>query len=290
MLENDIKQLPLYFSGNARQPAAATMFFKGLIGLTLIKMAVLWTVSHTVMAYHETSLPTSIPGKLLLAPTLLADWNVDVFYALSLIFLLAAIFIRPNYVVAAAFFWLTFNLYVINLPFANGADLVLFMMALWCIALPVDSAKVDQEGGRAILAKAAHNLAVIMCRLQIVFIYLISGLDKMMSETWRSGIAFDYIIHLKTMYHPAFAGAFDSPSLQLWLCWITIAFELLFVSLVWIPRSRLLILAAGIFFHLFIAVVLSLWDFAATMIVSYLIFLKDDEIEILKKKLLRLKR
>jgi len=280
-LQNDINRLPLYFSGNARQPYTAIVFFKGLVCLTIIKMGALWTVSHTVMTYHEASLPASIPGKLLLAPTLLADWNVDVFYVLSFAFLFVALFIRSNYVVAAAFFWLTFNLYVINLPFANGADLVLFMMALWCIPMPVRSSKFE-PGVRPILANTAHNLAVVMCRLQIVAIYFISGLDKLMSETWRSGVAFDYVVHLKTMYHPAFAGVFDSPSLQFWLCWITIAFELLFVVLVWIPRSRLLILAAGIVFHLFIAVVISLWDFAATMMVSYLIFLKDEEIELIK--------
>src|SRR5690606_3090248 len=98
-LQNDINRLPLYFSGNARQPYTAIVFFKGLVCLTIIKMGALWTVSHTVMTYHEASLPASIPGKLLLAPTLLADWNVDVFYVLSFAFLFVALFIRSNYVV-----------------------------------------------------------------------------------------------------------------------------------------------------------------------------------------------
>jgi hypothetical protein len=36
-------------------------------------------------------------------------------------------------------------------------------------------------------------------------------------------------------------------------------------------------LAAGVFFHLFIWVVMSLPDFAGIMIISYIIFLKDSD-------------
>jgi hypothetical protein len=260
---------------------ATTLFFKGLVLVTLFKMVGLWAVSRTVMRYHEISLPGSLPGKILLGPAFLAAENIDLFYVIGLIFLVVALALKVNYFVTSAFFWLTFNLYVVNLPFANGADLVLFMLALWCIPLPANASA--RLSGGAVVRQTAHNLAVVLCKLQVVIIYLVSGLDKLLSETWRSGVAFDYIVHLDTMYHPAFSSAFDLPAFQVMLSWSTIGFELFFVVLVWIDRSRLLMLAAGICFHLFIAIVLSLPDFAAVMIASYIIFLTDHDIARIKR-------
>jgi hypothetical protein len=117
----------------------------------------------------------------------------------------------------------------------------------------------------------------MLCKLQIVFIYLVSGWDKLTSETWRSGEAFDYIIHLNTLYNPAFTGLFEGSVVHSILSWATILFELLFVVLVWIEKTRLPVLLTGIFFHLFIWVVMTLPDFAAIMILSYIIFLNDSD-------------
>jgi hypothetical protein len=227
------------------------------------------------MTYHNISLPGSLPGKIMLAPAFLANENIDAFYVAAILFFVVGLVVKPNYFTTVIFFWLTFNLYIINLPFANGADLVLFMLALWCIPISTWPRFVSETA--AIIQRAGHNAGVILCKLQIVFIYFVSGWDKLLSETWRSGKAFDYITHLDTLYNPFFAGAFDNPFLQLILSWTTILFELAFVILVWIERSRLLILIAGVFFHLFIWIVISLPDFASVMIVSYIIFLKDTD-------------
>lgn len=280
--QTNFRLLPLYLGSEARHPGVGVVFFKALLLLTLIKMILLWPASATVMKYHDITLPGSIVGKILLAPAFLASVDINLFYGLGIIFLAAALVIVPGYLITGMFFWLTFNLYVINLPFANGADLVLFMLAFWAVAMPAKPSACG-ESLSGVLRQSAHNLAVVLCRVQVVIIYLVSGLDKLASETWRSGVAFDYIVHMDTLYHPSFSGVFDSSAFHVALSWTTIAFELLFVVLIWIERSRLMILAAGVCFHLFIGIVLSLPDFASVMIVSYIIFLKDDDIGRIKK-------
>lgn len=280
-LKNSVAQLSFHLANDFNNPATSRLFFKGLVLFTLVKVVGLISFSRTVMAYHEITLPRSLGGKMLLAPAFLANENIDIFYVAAILFLIVALVVKPNYFTTILFFWLTFNLYIINLPFANGADLVLFMLALWCIPISTWPRLVSEPAST--IQKAVHNAGIILCQLQLVFIYLVSGWDKLISEMWRSGQAFDYIIHLDTLYNPVFAGAFDNPFLQLILSWTTILFELTFVILVWIERSRLLMLTAGVFFHLFIWIVISLPDFASVMIVSYIIFLKDKDYHQLRK-------
>ena len=69
---------------------------------------------------------------------------------------------------------------------------------------------------------------------------------------------------------------------------MTILFELAFVVLVWFKKTRIPILIIGIFFHLFIWIVMSLPDFATTMIISYILFLKDTDYHRLPARVRRL--
>ena len=239
-------------------------------------MLLLWTFSHTVMKYHQITLPRTLVGKLVMAPSFLANENVDIFFAAAIVFLLTSFVLQPSYFTTILFFWLTFNLYIVYLPFANGADLILFMLALWCIPMATRPTLKSETG--SIIQKTAYNAGIILCRLQIVFIYLVSGWDKLTSKMWRSGEAFDYVTHLGNMFNPAFTGLFDNPSIQLIFSWATILFEIAFVFLVWFRKTKIPILITGILFHFFIWVVLSLPDFAAVMIVSYIIFLKDSDL------------
>ena len=283
---NSVQATVQYLVRDFNEPATARLFFRALVLLTFVKILMLWPFSHSVMNHHNITLPRSWFGKIILAPSFLANDNVDIFFAISLVFLVVAFFLRPNYFTTVLFFWLTFNLYIVYLPFANGADLVLFMLALWCIPIATKPAFKSETG--SIIQKTCHNAGIILCQLQVIFIYLVSGWDKLNSEAWRSGDAIDYVIHLRNLYNPWFAGMFEDPGLQMVLSWMTILFELAFVVLVWFKKTRIPILIIGIFFHLFIWIVMSLPDFAITMIISYILFLKDTDYHRLPARVRRL--
>jgi hypothetical protein len=252
--------------------------------LTLVKILVLWPFSHRVMNHHDITLPRSLFGKILLAPSFLANENVDIFFAIGVIFLAIVFFLRPHYIATVLFFWLTFNLYIVYLPFANGADLVLFVLAFWCIPLATRPAFPSPTG--IVIQKTAYNTAFILAQLQVVLIYLVSGWDKLLSDGWKSGEAFDYVIHL-SLFNPAFEGMFENQVLQVIASWMTILFEIAFVFLVWFNKTRRPILIAGLIFHLFIWVVMNLPDFAVTMIVSYILFLRDADYDGLPSRIRR---
>ena len=275
LLKSNIEKFSDHFTDDYLEPKTTRIFFKALVVYTLIKMILIWPVSRMVISHHDLSLPKSYPGKVLLAPSFLANQHVDIFFIIAIIFLLLVFFMRPNYVTKLLFFWLTLNLYVINLPSGNGSDIVLFMLSMWCIPM-VQLPKLKKEH-QIIIQKAIYNLALIFCQLQVVYIYFVSGLDKVLSETWRSGEAFAYIQHLETLYYPVLPIFFESRFWNIVFSWSTILFELLFVVLVWSNKMRLPILLVGTIFNIFIWIVLSLPDFALIMGISFLIFLKDSD-------------
>src|SRR5688572_30454076 len=127
--KNSVQEILQYLVEDFNHPATTRLFFRALVLLTFVKIVMLWSFSHRVMNHHNIALPGSWFGKIIFAPSFLANDNVDIFFGVALVFLAAAFFLRPHYITTILFFWLTFNLYIIYLPFANGADLVLFMLA-----------------------------------------------------------------------------------------------------------------------------------------------------------------
>ncbi len=218
--------------------------------------------------------------RSLLLPAIFANAYLNAFYFGAVSFLVLAFFLRQNYIVRFLFFYLTFNLYVINLPLANGSDIVLFMLSLWCI--PMGRYGPIKINDKWHLQKVLYNLALMLCQIQIVNTYLISGLDKLLSETWRSGEAFTYIRHLEFFYNPVLPQGLENSAWNFILSWCTILFELSFVVLVWNRHTRIATIIVGVIFNLFIWIVLSIPDFALLMIISFLIFLKDEDFQVLK--------
>ena len=282
VLNVDPEKIGNYFTGEFRQPRAAHIFFRGLVLYTFVKILFVWQISAEMVQNHSLPSPGSLAGKIMLLPTMLAGANVHAFYFAAIALLVLAFLLKPYYVIRLLFFYLTFNLYVINLPLANGSDIVLFMLSLWSILMGRHPSITIH--GKTDFQKLIFNLGLVLCQLQIVNVYLVSGLDKLFSETWRSGEAFAYISHLDFYYNPVLSQMFENNSWDFILSWCTILFELLFVALIWTKRARLPMLAIGVLFNLFIWIVLSIPDFALLMITSFLIFLKDEDYQKLKKR------
>jgi len=284
-LKNRLDPFISFLTDKFRQPKATRLFFKALVAYTLLKVLLVWNVGSTVMPHHSISLPKSLPGKVFLSLAYVADHNVTIFFLIATLFLVFALWMKPSYVLNLIFFWLTFNLYVVILPISNGSDVVLFMLALWCI--PMAKSPLSNNDRWLTVQTVIYNLGLLFCQLQVVNIYLMSGLDKVMSETWRSGEAFAYVRHLELLYNPVLPDLFANNFWDFIFSWTTILFELSFVVLVWIKKTRLPMLLIGIVFHLFIWIVLSLPDFGMIMILSFLIFLKDEDYERLKIRIRR---
>ncbi len=119
----------------------------------------------------------------------------------------------------------------------------------------------------------AANLALRLIQLHLVFIYAMAGLAKVQGPSWWNGMA---------IWGTMTAGEFvtrDFTALAAWplvLNFIThasLAFELLYPILIWIPILRPLMIAGAAVLHLGIAIVApGLTEFGLAMIAANLAF------------------
>ena len=219
-----------------------------------------------------------------MAPSFLANEYAMAFFVAAVLVLVVLLIVRSNYISNLVFFWICFNFYTVNLPVSDGADVVLFVLALWNIPVSMRPSVPGFVG--ELTQRTIFNCFRFLCQLQIVLIYFISGLDKLKSAAWRSGDAFDYVRHIDALYNPVFPDILQNSFWDITFSWLTMGFELLFV-LVWFRSMRLPILITGVLFHLGIWFVMSLPDFALVMMVSYLAFLTDEDYALVRRKLKR---
>lgn len=260
------------------------LFIRGLFLFALLKVVLYASLVPDVLAGSGFATPSNPLAWVLFLPLQLTGIDVWVFLAAVIIVLLTCLVLRPNYITGLVLCFIVFNVFRFALPVVNGSDYVLIVLSLWALALPLyPQAKGEKV---RIVQQTASNVAVVMIRLQVVLIYWVSGIDKLLSNVWRSGDAFWYVWNLEFMINPGFAHV-GSPGLNLFLSWITIVFELAFCVLVWFRPTRLTVLALGVLFHLGIGFMLNLPDFMLIMILPYLCFLTDADYDRLRKVFIR---
>ena len=260
------------FLEDFNQPFAVSVFCKAIVAYSVLRLVLVWPVVEIISQQPLFDYPTAFKAKYFFIPGLLAESSIQLFMGLCVLVWSAALWVRWNYVSAFLFFWLNLNLYRIDHPIVNGADIVVVMLSVWMMGMARWPLFQNVKGLQVILS----NTCVLFAKFQVAFMYLISGWDKLITPSWRSGQAFEYIRHID-LFNPAFSGVLSQESIQVALSWATIAFELAFPVGVWFERSRLLFLILGVAFHLAIAFMLNLPDFGLVMILSYLVFLKDSD-------------
>lgn len=244
------------------------VFCKSLYVFLFAKIIFLEPVLKEVIAYLPVEL-NSTWRHILYAPIELAQVELTVFLLLILIVILIALFVRVNYFTSALIFWFSFSLSRLTQPLANGSDQVLNLFLFISIFL---SAKPSLPATLKESQKIISNFAWLLCQLQLVLIYLLSGYDKLMSKAWRSGDAIYSITNLETYSNPWFAITLNK-SIFAVIAWWVILFELSFPLLIWFSRFRIPILIIGFLFHMGIIFFLNLPDFGIIMILSYILFI-----------------
>ena len=260
---------------------AVAIFRYALVIFAIIKIILIWSVSSEINNFITFVSSPSVIVKVLFSPAYWANTHVEFFYSICIVLLIAILFIKWNYLSGIVFFLLSLNLFRLNLSISNGSDYVLFMLSFWTIGMSVWH--VRSNANLNLILTLTFNVSVLLCQLQIAFIYLDSGWDKLASEVWRSGDSINYITHLDYSFNQHLIGLLNNAIVNRTLSWTTIVFELAFGILVWFNRTRLITLLIGVVFHLIIWIVLSIPDFALIMMLSYLIFLKDSDYNRIRK-------
>jgi hypothetical protein len=117
-----------------------------------------------------------------------------------------------------------------------------------------------------------HNLGAIAIITQICFVYFVSGITKLMDETWMSGSAVSMVSqvdHFSLYSHFRFSK--DSALANL-LTYVVMFYQLLFPVLIWFSKIKKPLIIFGIIIHLYIALGMGLFTFGLVMLIGYIFF------------------
>jgi len=234
------------------------IFFKGWYAFVLVKLALLGPLFNDLMQFHQLIGGSSIAGARMLI----------------IFVMLLGIMLKRNYFLSILMFVVTLWAHRIIHPVVNGGDLVvLFFMFLgiFCNTRP----EFSEGSSLGLFQTALSNFSILMGKVQVTLIYLVSGWDKLTSQSWRDGSSLFNL--LRVDYYPANWVGYLTQDISLnalvVISWLVILFELWFPLMLWFPKWRYSVLATGVIFHLLIGIGLSLPDFALVMIWCYLLFL-----------------
>jgi Vitamin K-dependent gamma-carboxylase len=120
---------------------------------------------------------------------------------------------------------------------------------------------------------AMHNFAISAVIVQMCFVYFFSSIAKLGDESWINGSAV-----LMTMQTNHFSIPFitlNAESLTpifIFLNYASLIYQILFPFVVWIRKVKIPFLVIGILMHLYIAFVMGLVTFSLIMIIGYIYF------------------
>ena len=164
----------------------------------------------------------------------------------------------------------------------NSGDVLIRLEALFLALAPCGAAlSLDQRrrAGAFWSAQVRAPWATRLMQLQLSVIYLASVRAKLSGTTWAEGTAVSYAMRLDDMlWWPLPDVLVTDPIAANVATWGVLALELSLAILVWFPRLRPWILAAGIVMHTTIAVTINVGFFTPAVFVLYLAFVPSTAI------------
>ncbi|ATL65979.1 HTTM domain-containing protein [Nocardia terpenica] len=146
--------------------------------------------------------------------------------------------------------------------------------------------RVLRDSPLVVLGTVAHNAAVLAIAVQVCIVYFMAGMYKVAGPLWRSGEAVYYIMGVP-LFGSSGVHAFLADHLLILsaVTYFTVVLQVGFPVLVLVRRTRPFVIAAAIAFHVGIAVVMALPQFALIMISAELIFCDDKHYRALSRLL-----
>jgi hypothetical protein len=174
----------------------------------------------------------------------------------------------------------------LNSMVLNGGDnLLKFLLLYLCFADSFRHYTLNKHNQKeSATQNLLTNLATFSIKFHLMIIYFLSGIHKVHSKVWFSGVATYYIFALERFQGTELnkyivqSGIFVTVSTYLTMLW-----ELFFPFLVTNRKTKIATLVIGIFLHLGIFIFMMIYDFEILFVACYGFFFTDTELLQFKK-------
>lgn len=157
-------------------------------------------------------------------------------------------------------------LYYAAIPAFNSGFLLMMLFGTFAVFM---NPKANSQS--AILLS---NLAFIAAIVQFILVYAVAALYKFEGTTWLNGTSLHYVLYYRPLVNEGPAHFLHQfPRLLVALTYVGLVYQASFGLLIWVKWIKRPLLIVGLCFHLFIGLVMHLWDFAFAMIFAYALFI-----------------
>ena len=173
---------------------------------------------------------------------------------------------------------MTMFLQDLNGLITDGGDNIARIVLLYMLFADL-SGRRDREVST--VGGLVHNAAILAIVVQLSFLYLSTGMYKVMGEYWQSGVALYYILRVNSFSWTGIGGdaLYTNEYLIVALTYATVLFEVAFSFALFNRWTRRLILVMGVGFHCGVAATMGLFAFSWMMLSLYFVCLSDREYE-----------
>ena len=227
-----------------------------------------------------------------------ATWVYKMFVAGQLVFLITGLLRIVPVISSFMVFFFTINLFKKGYLMFTGGEVLVTMLLFYLIFIHCTSEPSEKQSLFSILRRRKvlepkfsfyqNVLNQVFFRLllfQICLLYFFSAYYKFIDPIWTSGDAIMYISRIGAYSSGITNWLFaESPGLSAIATWTTLIYQALFPFVVWIKQIKLPFLAFGVLFHLGIAFGMGIFSFGIIMIVTYVLFLDERHVKLLKFK------
>jgi hypothetical protein len=189
-------------------------------------------------------------------------------------------------------YFVTANLFVKGYLMFTGGEALISILLFYLIFIQQTSSKQLKKGAPqfSALQNVLNNTFYWVVIIQICVLYFFSTLYKLMDPYWMNGEALMHVSKVDAFSSSAMHALFaENPALSMIGTYVVLLYQGLFPILVWFKRIKIPFLVIGVIFHLSIAFGMGIFTFGVIMILTYLLFLDQNQIQWIKKRVLRRK-
>ena len=270
------------------------MYTLGVVRMAFGALAILWGLWLLPMRDGLLDANGVTPTQPSTAHTwgLFSVWNTNGAMLIGIVVLVLAAFallVGWHSRLAAILVFILIVSFERRIPLAfNSGDALVRIEALLIAISPCGAAlSLDQRRttGSFWSAQTRPNWPIRLLQVQLSIIYIAAAQVKLSGEPWLHGTAVSYVLRLEDMQRVIAPEWFATNALAMnMLTWGTIAVELAVGILVWFPRFRPWVLAAGVLMHLLIDAYVQIGIFSYAMFVMYFAWLSPETAKLLPQK------
>jgi hypothetical protein len=275
------------------------MYTLGLVRIGFSALVIVWTL-WLIPVRTDMLGPDGITPKQPSIPDtwgLFAIWNSNEAILLGIAALLvAAIALLVGWhtrIAAVVVFVLVLSLERRSPWMFNSGDVVVRIEAFLLAIAPCGRAlSLDQRRreGKFWSAQTLPNWPIRLLQVQLSIIYLFAVQAKLSGRPWLDGTAVSYVLRIEDMKRIPAPDWLSTNALAMNAAtWSVLVIELSVGILVWFPRFRPWVLAAGVVMHMTIDLNIQIGIFTYAMFVMYLAWVSPETVKGLPQRLRRAK-